>query len=198
VFDASTRRPGSARTAPPSRATSSRRLGWWSAALVAGLFTLGWAAARFGVLVVFAIVGAWLPFALMLVLMAVAGIQGARARRRLRRGGAAALSEYERYQSVAASAWYPPVSTRRTARAAAPAPVEALRAQRPLAAEDPLPAEEKSADAVVDWRCERLRAAGYLDEEAAELAARPDVDVHLAERLLAQGCPRELALRILR
>jgi hypothetical protein len=47
------------------------------------------------------------------------------------------------------------------------------------------------------WRAEQLEAAGYGAREAAEVAARHDVDLHIAVGLVARGCPHELALRIL-
>lgn len=51
--------------------------------------------------------------------------------------------------------------------------------------------------AVFDWRFEILMHAGYLPDQAWSLATSKEVDVHLAERLLAQGCPRTTAVRIL-
>ena len=50
---------------------------------------------------------------------------------------------------------------------------------------------------VFEWRLERLRQCGYPAREAAALAERRDVDLHGAVDLLRQGCPVELALRIL-
>lgn len=50
---------------------------------------------------------------------------------------------------------------------------------------------------VVVWRAEQLELAGYGAPAAAELAARQDVDLHVAVGLLSQGCPAELALKIL-
>ena len=47
------------------------------------------------------------------------------------------------------------------------------------------------------WRAEALERAGYEPGIAAEIAARLDVDLHLATDLLAQGCSQDLALRIL-
>ncbi len=47
------------------------------------------------------------------------------------------------------------------------------------------------------WRAEELERAGYGVDDAIELAVRPDVDLHLAVELLANGCPPETALRIL-
>ena len=47
------------------------------------------------------------------------------------------------------------------------------------------------------WRAEQLELAGYGAAAAAELAARHDVDLHGAIELLADGCPAELALKIL-
>jgi hypothetical protein len=47
------------------------------------------------------------------------------------------------------------------------------------------------------WRAEQLELAGYGAAAAAELAARPDVDLHRAMEMLSRGCPAELALKIL-
>jgi ABC-type phosphate/phosphonate transport system substrate-binding protein len=47
------------------------------------------------------------------------------------------------------------------------------------------------------WRAEQLELAGYGAAGAAKLAARPDVDLHMAVEMLSQGCPPELALKIL-
>ena len=57
---------------------------------------------------------------------------------------------------------------------------------------------ESEHDRVVRWRAEALERAGYDVTSAAELAARPDVDLHRATALIEQGCTPELALRILR
>lgn len=53
------------------------------------------------------------------------------------------------------------------------------------------------AAAIFDWRVACLTRAGYRPDDAWALASNKWVDVRLAERLLAQGCPRETALRIL-
>ena len=47
------------------------------------------------------------------------------------------------------------------------------------------------------WRAEALSRAGYSELDAATIAARHDIDLHLATDLLRMGCPNELALRIL-
>jgi hypothetical protein len=47
------------------------------------------------------------------------------------------------------------------------------------------------------WRAEQLEMAGYAAQDAAELAIRHDVDLHLAVELISRGCPAELAVRIL-
>ena len=47
------------------------------------------------------------------------------------------------------------------------------------------------------WRGEMLERAGYDADQAAELAGRLDVDLHHAMGLLEQGCPPDIALRIL-
>ncbi len=59
-------------------------------------------------------------------------------------------------------------------------------------------AEPGLQDELVEaWRAEQLELAGYGAAAAAELAARADVDLHVAIDLLAQGCSPELALKIL-
>jgi hypothetical protein len=50
---------------------------------------------------------------------------------------------------------------------------------------------------VESWRAEQLELAGFGAAAAAELAARQDVDLHGAIELLRDGCPAELALKIL-
>ena len=47
------------------------------------------------------------------------------------------------------------------------------------------------------WRAEQLELAGYGAAAAAELAARHDVDLHVAVKMLTHGCTPELALKIL-
>jgi hypothetical protein len=56
---------------------------------------------------------------------------------------------------------------------------------------------ETEAERIERWRAEELVRAGYEALQAAELAARNDVDLHLAVDLLDRGCPVETALRIL-
>lgn len=52
-------------------------------------------------------------------------------------------------------------------------------------------------DQVEHWRTEELVRAGYPAAAAAELAARHDIDLHHAVELVGQGCPPELAVKIL-
>jgi hypothetical protein len=47
------------------------------------------------------------------------------------------------------------------------------------------------------WRAEQLEMAGYRAQDAAEIALRQDVDLHVAIDLVSRGCPTELALAIL-
>jgi hypothetical protein len=47
------------------------------------------------------------------------------------------------------------------------------------------------------WRTEELARAGYSPRAAGRLAARHDIDLHQAVRLLERGCSPELALKIL-
>ena len=54
-----------------------------------------------------------------------------------------------------------------------------------------------TAEAVLDWRFEQLRRAGYDRREARLLSRRVDIDLHRAVDLLRDGCPQELALAIL-
>ena len=56
---------------------------------------------------------------------------------------------------------------------------------------------ETEAERIERWRAEELERAGYEPLQAAELAARQDVDLHLAVELLERGCPLDTALRIL-
>jgi hypothetical protein len=56
---------------------------------------------------------------------------------------------------------------------------------------------ETEAERIERWRAEELERAGYDAINAAELAARQDVDLHLAVGLLQRGCPVDTALRIL-
>ena len=47
------------------------------------------------------------------------------------------------------------------------------------------------------WRHEELMAAGYPLIAATKIAAREDVDLHLAVALLVRGCSVDEALQIL-
>jgi hypothetical protein len=65
-------------------------------------------------------------------------------------------------------------------------------------ARTPVVAEEELAlDEVICWRFAELLTAGYEVDSAVELAARTDVDLHLAVELQRRGCPQATALRIL-
>jgi hypothetical protein len=58
-------------------------------------------------------------------------------------------------------------------------------------------AKKNEIQAVVEWRLEVLKDAGF-DADAAELVAyRLDIDLELARRLLRAGCPPRKALEIL-
>ena len=50
---------------------------------------------------------------------------------------------------------------------------------------------------VDEWRFRQLLAAGWPEQEALVLAARHDVDLHQACKLLDRGCDAELAWQIL-
>ena len=56
---------------------------------------------------------------------------------------------------------------------------------------------ETESEKVERWRAEELEKVGYDVISAHELAARPDVDLHLAIELVANGCPVPLAVEIL-
>ena len=56
---------------------------------------------------------------------------------------------------------------------------------------------ETEGERIERWRAEELERAGYDELEAAELAGRLDIDLHLAVELLGRGCPQKTALRIL-
>ena len=57
--------------------------------------------------------------------------------------------------------------------------------------------EETENERIERWRAAELERAGYDEPDAAELAGRTDVDLHLAIELLQRGCPPPIALRIL-
>ena len=50
---------------------------------------------------------------------------------------------------------------------------------------------------IEQWRAEELERAGFSPVDAARLAERHDVDLHLATDLVSQGCPVPVALEIL-
>ncbi len=57
--------------------------------------------------------------------------------------------------------------------------------------------EAAEAERIFHWRREELERAGYGRSAAEELADRFDIDLHLAVRLLRDGCPPATAVRIL-
>jgi hypothetical protein len=56
---------------------------------------------------------------------------------------------------------------------------------------------ETELERVEQWRSEELVRAGYAANDAVALAARHDIDLHLAVELMEQGCPYETAIEIL-
>jgi hypothetical protein len=54
-----------------------------------------------------------------------------------------------------------------------------------------------SDDSVVRWRMLVLLRAGYLWNDAVELAMTTNVDLHLAVELVDRGCASDTARRIL-
>lgn len=57
--------------------------------------------------------------------------------------------------------------------------------------------DETELDRVEHWRAEELVRAGYDPSDAIALAARHDIDLHLAVELVESGCPYETAINIL-
>lgn len=47
------------------------------------------------------------------------------------------------------------------------------------------------------WRKEELIRAGFDRNDAVALAARHDIDLHLAIELIERGCPHQTAIDIL-
>ena len=56
---------------------------------------------------------------------------------------------------------------------------------------------ETEMDRVEHWRAEELVRAGFDASDAVALAARHDIDLHVAIELVEQGCPYETAIDIL-
>lgn len=56
---------------------------------------------------------------------------------------------------------------------------------------------ETENERVERWRTEVLERVGYDAVSAHELATRTDIDLHRAIKLIEEGCPPEVALRIL-
>jgi hypothetical protein len=57
--------------------------------------------------------------------------------------------------------------------------------------------EDTELERIERWRAEELMRAGYGARAAGRLSARHDIDLHQAVELLEQGCPAELAIKIL-
>ena len=56
---------------------------------------------------------------------------------------------------------------------------------------------ETEQERVEHWRAEELVRAGFDPTDAVALAARHDIDLHLAVELVEHGCPYETAIDIL-
>jgi hypothetical protein len=56
---------------------------------------------------------------------------------------------------------------------------------------------ETELERVEHWRAEELVRAGFDPSDAIALAARHDIDLHLAVELIERGCPYETAIEIL-
>ena len=61
---------------------------------------------------------------------------------------------------------------------------------------DDVPLEQTEQWAVEGWRVDRLRSIGVDGGEAIRLATDHTVDWHLIERLVRDGCPVRLAVKI--
>jgi hypothetical protein len=57
--------------------------------------------------------------------------------------------------------------------------------------------DRSELEQVERWRTTELERAGYSADAAARIASRHDVDLHRAVQLVENGCPPELALKIL-
>ena len=57
--------------------------------------------------------------------------------------------------------------------------------------------EDTELERIEHWRTEELERAGYSRRAAGRLAARHDVDLHLAVELLQRVCSPDLAIKIL-
>ena len=68
-----------------------------------------------------------------------------------------------------------------------------MRSDAPAVADGRLAEEQR----VIRWRAEELVRAGYSEFAADVLSAHTDVDLHRAIALPKNGCPHDLALRIL-
>lgn len=66
-----------------------------------------------------------------------------------------------------------------------------------MTAAQTLRAPETELERIERWRAEELERVGYSAHEAARVAARHDIDLHLALDLVSSGCSAELALQIL-
>jgi coenzyme F420-reducing hydrogenase gamma subunit len=56
---------------------------------------------------------------------------------------------------------------------------------------------DESTEEIVDWRFEQLLRVGYESRQAQVLSQRVEVDLHQAVDLVLNGCPPDLALKIL-
>ena len=57
--------------------------------------------------------------------------------------------------------------------------------------------EERDRHEIQDWRRRRLLESGFPRSLAARLAADPRYDLHALIELTEQGCPADLAVRIM-
>jgi hypothetical protein len=69
--------------------------------------------------------------------------------------------------------------------------------QRDMTAADTRLDVDSELERIEQWRAQELERAGFPPLDAARIAQRHDVDLHLAIDLISQGCPHSVALQIL-
>ncbi len=57
--------------------------------------------------------------------------------------------------------------------------------------------DRSEIERVERWRQDELERAGYPRDVAREIARKHEIDLHAAAQMLVNGCPPELAAKIL-